>query len=829
MLFLVRMTMGKHKWISIILISLIVIQLYCISVASSASTSSSTDDWTTFHHDLNHSGYTTGNGPTNSVKLLWIYKTGGAVVPSPAVANGCVFVGSNDHYIYCLNSSNGELMWNFPTGSEVNSSPAIDNGRIYIGSDDGWVYCLDIATGMPFWISKVGGLVRSSPAIVGGRVYIGSGDHNVFCLNASDGATIWSYPTSYRVISSPAVSDDVVYFASDDFFVYALNASTGNEIWRRHTGSVSSSPSVYDGYVYIGSYDGYVCGLNASTGSKIWEYRTENSVTSSPAVAYGCVYVGSEDNNLYCLNASNGEKIWQSPTGYWIRSSPAVADGNVYVGSEDYSIYCLNASTGGKKWSYATGDFVDSSPAIVNGTLYVGSNDYHVYAFALYNSTVESLPSQFTSSLAWTTIVFDAIACAVGAIIIFAIVLFVHSKWRTKRNAEAMNTSSQKLPWFSTHAETFYVLAILAFSTIFFFNLGNGHLWATDEQTYSQWAFHMFKNGDYLVPWAFGKLAIWITKPPLIMWLMALAYQVFGVNNFAARIWSPIFGALSLVLIFYLGKKLYNSYVGFLAALILGTFTTFYVFARLAMTDVPFIFFILASIYFLLLSEKTENSNRHVALSGLFFGLALMTKQIQALLIPLIVSTYLTATKRSIRFLFTKRFTLFWGIGLLIFSPWVIYMTIRFGSEFLSWFFMYSTVTRVVSPIEGHVGGYLYYFSYLVNSENLFWVILLPFAAGLCAFNSVVKRLKEDTLILAWMSIVLVVFTFAQTKLEWYILPAFPAFAIAISSFLYQLSKEIQLSAQYLSSKFQKAVEIAKVLGSSDSLNSMVSQVLLHN
>ncbi len=105
---------------------------------------------------------------------------------------------------------------------------------------------------------------------------------------------------------------------------------------------------------------------------------------------------------------------------------------------------------------------------------------------------------------------------------------------------------------------------------------------------------------------------------------------------------------------------------------------------------------------------------------------------------------------------------------------------------------------RAVSPLDAHVGGYLYYFGYLINSENLFWVVMLPFAAGLCAFNMIIKRLKEDTLIFAWMAIVLLVFTFAQTKLFWYILPAFPAFAIAISSFLYQLSKKIYLSKLYL-------------------------------
>jgi len=157
------------------------------------------------------------------------------------------------------------------------------------------------------------------------------------------------------------------------------------------------------------------------------------------------------------------------------------------------------------------------------------------------------------------------------------------------------------------------------------------------------------------------------------------------------------------------------------------------------------------------------------------------------LLIPLTIFTYLLVTRGSVRFLFTRRFTVFGGIGLLILSPWLLYMFASFGSNFWQWFVVYCGFTRTVSPIEGHGGGYLFYFCYLTNNEPL-WAILLPFAAGLCVVNAFAKRLKADALILAWMVVVLLVFTFAQTKLAWYILPAFPAFAIAISAVLYQLA-----------------------------------------
>jgi 4-amino-4-deoxy-L-arabinose transferase-like glycosyltransferase len=403
--------------------------------------------------------------------------------------------------------------------------------------------------------------------------------------------------------------------------------------------------------------------------------------------------------------------------------------------------------------------------------------------------------------------VFDALACTVGAALIYTLVRFIRDSRQAKQNLPETSLDG-KVSWFSAHTEALCIVVLLVFSTVFFVYLGSDPLWAADEQTYSQWAFHMFKTGEYLEPWGFGGPALWIGKPPFFMWLMSLSYQLFGVNNFATRFWNPIFGALSLVLVFYLGKKLYNLPVGFLSAVVLGTFNLFFMFSRHAMTDVPFTFFVVASLYFMVLSEKTEHTKHYVVLSGLFFGLALMTKQIIALLIPIIAFVYFLATQRSIKMLFTRRFAWFWGVALLIVSPWVVYMTLRFGPEFWRIFLVYSNFTRAATAIEGHAGGYLFYLTYLVNNDNLLWVVLLPFSVGLCLFNSIFKRAKEDTLILVWMAVVVGLFTVAQTKLEWYILPAVPAFAVAIGSFLYILLKKVPGVMRFLLAKAQEIVGI---------------------
>ena len=302
---------------------------------------SGNDDWPMFHHDLQHSGYSTSTAPNTNYKL-WNYTTGGWVSSSPAAVHGEIYVGSNDNEIYCLNASTGALIWNFTTGGPVSSSPAVADDRVYVGSFDGNVYCLDASNGALTWNYATGGFIVCSPAVAYGNVYAGSGDKNVYCLNASTGAFVWNFTTGAGVFSSPAIFNGNVYIGSDDNRIYCLNASTGALIWKVSTGGlVESSPAVSYGYVYFGSYDRNVYCLNASTGALIWNFTTGAEVFSSPAVAYGNVYVGSFDRNIYCLNASTGALVWNYTTNDEINGSPAIAYGNVYIASGDYKIYCF--------------------------------------------------------------------------------------------------------------------------------------------------------------------------------------------------------------------------------------------------------------------------------------------------------------------------------------------------------------------------------------------------------------------------------------------------------------------------------------------------------
>ncbi len=285
------------------------------------------------------------------LKLVWTAFAGIFIYSSPAVANGIVYVGSDDGSLYAFDAVTGKPKWEVATENSIEwSSPAVANGVIYIGSDDHQLYAFDALTGTPKWVARTGGSIRSSPAVVNGVVYVGSYDNKLYAFNAKTGTQLWvSAPTGGSIRSSPAVANGVVYVGSDDNKLYAFNAKTGTQLWvSAPTGSyLYSSPAVVNGMVYIGSVDGKLYAFNAATGKPKWVGSTGKSIYSSPTVANGVVYIGSEDDKLYAFNAATGKQLWVSaPTGDPLYtgkySSPTVANGVIYIGSNNGKLYAFS-------------------------------------------------------------------------------------------------------------------------------------------------------------------------------------------------------------------------------------------------------------------------------------------------------------------------------------------------------------------------------------------------------------------------------------------------------------------------------------------------------
>jgi outer membrane protein assembly factor BamB len=377
-----------------------------------------TRPWPMWRHDPAHSA-TGQSGPAN-LTSRWNFTTGGAVISSPSVADGRVYVGSHDKNIYCLNARTGSLIWKFNTSERIKSSPAIVDGKVYVGPDDGYVYCLDADDGSLIWSTYAGGYIqvnfaaapalRSSPTVVGGKVYVGSLDTNVYCLDADDGNVDWTYKTEGYITSSPAVVDGAVYIISEEpesGALYKLDAADGSFIWKREipyeeiqTGGTDmhASPTVADGMVYASSNVKEYYGINTETGNIEWTYRTSGAgefIVCSPAYNDGQLFI-VDHYSIVCVDAKTGYAVWSTYLGEELYVSPSYADGKVYVVTDQRSVYVLNATDGAKLSVFTTDSNSWSSATIYEGRVYVGSNDWNVYCLADYPAITSNITIELT-------------------------------------------------------------------------------------------------------------------------------------------------------------------------------------------------------------------------------------------------------------------------------------------------------------------------------------------------------------------------------------------------------------------------------------------------
>ena len=317
---------------------------------------------------------------------IWRYQIQSGVAESnyssPAIAaDGTVYVGSQDDYLYAVNP-NGTLKWRYLTGGVVRSSPAIAaDGTVYVGSYDHSLYALN-PDGTLKWRYLTGGDVPSSPAIAAdGTIIFGSRDKTIYALNP-DSTVKWSYPTSGEVYSSPAIAPDgTIYCGSNDRFLHALNPGGSLKWSYKVSRDIQSSPAIAsDGTVYFGAEDGILYALNPDSTLK-WSVTTNGQILTSPAIAPdGTVYFGSSDDGFYALNPDGSTK-WRYATGKDVNSSPAISsNGTVYFGSDDDNLYALRADST-LVWWYPTDYQIESSPTIgPDGTVYFVGYDGYLYA-----------------------------------------------------------------------------------------------------------------------------------------------------------------------------------------------------------------------------------------------------------------------------------------------------------------------------------------------------------------------------------------------------------------------------------------------------------------
>ena len=388
-----------------------------------ASAPAAQGDWPMFRGDLRRDGAATAGG-SRLLTLAWSYCVGAAILSSPAVSAGVVYIASTNGILAALDARSGHVLWQFRAGGAFYSSPSVQNGVVYIGALDGFVYAVDAASGRLRWRSQVdstGAKIWSSPAVSNGLVIIGVASTlsekpkipgEVLAFDAATGARrwrTWSEPGGAPgggIWSSPAIAVDrgIVYvgIGDPDDGAEALELRDGHVLWHWRSvvrdmadTDVGSGPLLYSdsqGHlrIAVGGKDGSLYSLDAQNGRVLWHTHVGDHVFSSPAFADGTLYmvaVLGRRSVSWAVDAETGALHWQHAIPVIVYGSPAIVGQTLYIsigdafGPGDGGVEVLDAATGDQVQYADLHSAVTSSPAVLPSWLYVGAHDGNVYAF----------------------------------------------------------------------------------------------------------------------------------------------------------------------------------------------------------------------------------------------------------------------------------------------------------------------------------------------------------------------------------------------------------------------------------------------------------------
>jgi hypothetical protein len=326
----------------------------------------------------------------------------------------------------------------------------------------------------------------------------------------------------------------------------------------------------------------------------------------------------------------------------------------------------------------------------------------------------------------------------------------------------------------------------------------------------AQIARNMLVSGDWVTARLDG--VAYLEKAPLVYWMMAASYKIFGVHDWAARL--PL--ALAVILLCFItyrfGRWAFDEQAGMFAGIILATSVGLFLFTRILIPDAMLTLTITGAIWawLRLLEPDEQHPRRSAAVMGLCFGAGLLLKGLIAVVFPVLAGlAFMGITRQLFSLAGWKKLNLLivGAIALLIAAPWHILAAINNPPAFA--FSLHS------GPGEYRGFFWFYFFNeHLLRFLNMryprdyntvprvwFWLLNLVWLFPWAAYLPVVvkdshaphSRASRARLIaVCWIGVVMVFFTFSTTQ-EYYSMPIYPALALLLGSALASGSRRLRV------------------------------------
>lgn len=336
------------------------------------------------------------------------------------------------------------------------------------------------------------------------------------------------------------------------------------------------------------------------------------------------------------------------------------------------------------------------------------------------------------------------------------------------------------------------LILLTALASIAFFPfLGSVHLFDWDEINFAEAAREMIVTGNY------SQVQInfepFYEKPPLFFWLQVISMKIWGVNEFAARFPNAMFGIITLLTLYLIGKRYKDNRFGlFWAFMHLSALLPHFYF-KTGIIDPIFNYFIFLGIYSLtrLINNKEALGGCWVWVGGIALGLAILTKGPIGLLLPLL-TFFIYWIKMRCKWVISWSALLIFGLTTLVIPLlWFGYQTYKDGGVFIKSFVSYQ-IELFRQPVAGHVQPFYYHFVV---------VFLGCFPASILALTGFSGpkftghfNLFSIMQILFW--VVMIVFSLATTKIIHYSSLAYFPVTFLAAHYLYGIEQKLVIPSR---------------------------------
>jgi outer membrane protein assembly factor BamB len=283
-----------------------------------------------------------------------------------AYDNGRIFATNGLGFVAALDERSGGIVWQVRPGGPLRGAPTVADGTVYVMSQDNQVYSLKEEDGSTNWSAaaslEIAGIFGSaSPAVGQGTVVAGFSSGELNAYRYENGRQVWSdalQRTSIRtsvsslsdVDADPVIDSGQVIAVGQGGRMVALDITSGQRMWELNIAGIAT-PWVAGDWVFVVTDDAKLACIYRQNGHIRWinqlpQFERPKSKRgqidySGPVLAGNRLFLTGSNGTLIQMDPANGDYLSQTKLGARISLPPVVANSMLYVFDDDARLHAF--------------------------------------------------------------------------------------------------------------------------------------------------------------------------------------------------------------------------------------------------------------------------------------------------------------------------------------------------------------------------------------------------------------------------------------------------------------------------------------------------------